>query len=152
MTNYQKSKMLNIKESSKTVIFKTIAISSLLMIVASNSPLKMRAEDLTKSLTQRIDERITSEVKKNFPSVSQIESSIPKFLGKAEEKYSDIKVSFPSGIHNEKLIAQVWVKQNGEEILYAVPVKIALKESPVTNEITLANGIYKPSKTNKGAL
>lgn len=70
-------------------------------------------------------EAVNYSLKKNLPSGSSWEAKIPTFLlEQIDGSLQDIKVTYPTGFHDGHLVAQVWVKTNKEESLFAVPVKI----------------------------
>ncbi len=72
-----------------------------------------------------VHQAVNYSVSRVLPQGSTWSLTTPKFLAEAAvSNIKDIEVSFPSGVAEDKLIAQVWIKTDKQENLIAVPVKI----------------------------
>lgn len=130
------------KPSSKNLSKnKFILLSAMFLLFASNHSLTTKANNISK----QIDEQVSVQLKKSYPSVSKATVLLPSFLNSLEGHPTDIKVYFPTGIHEDKLVAQVWINRSGEEFLYAVPVKVSMQED---KDLVLAN-VIEPKYSNK---
>lgn len=74
-----------------------------------------------------VHQAVNYSVGRILPQGSTWSINTPQFLAETtNQNIEDIEVTFPSGLSEKKLIAQVWIKTDKQENLVAVPVKIKI--------------------------
>jgi len=77
------------------------------------------------TLIERVDLELQRSLEQALPFHFSSKATIPKFLKNFNSDESKIQVTFPSGTHSERLIAQVWIETaDKKKSLVAIPVQI----------------------------
>ncbi len=71
-----------------------------------------------------IEQAVNNSISAILPSGSQWQIKTPAFAKQNLKKVDNIQVLFPSGFKSDRMVAQVKIKTNKEEILIAVPIEI----------------------------
>lgn len=84
------------------------------------------------TLIERVDLELQRSLEQALPFHFSSKATIPKFLKNFNHNVSKIQVTFPSGTHAERLIAQVWIETaDKKKSLIAVPIQISSDEKQI---------------------
>ena len=85
------------------------------------------------SVAELVRAEVQHSIERDFPNLSLTKVKIPSFLNSSTERIDKVSVSFPSGLHEDRLIAQVWVEAQGQSRLIAIPVQLISEKGKVSN-------------------
>jgi|GEM_PF-6237978 len=71
-----------------------------------------------------LEQKINCSISDFLPEGASWKLSIPTFMHNKSLNTDDIQVSLPISSNLGSLVAQVWLKEEGELKLYAVPVEV----------------------------